>query len=80
MLDSELAHVLVPRWFDSGGMGHLQCRSCLGKQGDRKVDTFLLNSVQPVPPLSELIRKLNFPHHLYQYVMDGIMPSMTYCK
>jgi len=55
----------------------------VGPASESKVtekSTLFCSSVQPVPPLSELIRKLNFPHHLYQYVMDGIMPSMTYCK
>ncbi len=64
MLDSELTHVPVARCFDSGGMGHLQCRSSLGKQSDGKIDAFLLSSIEPVPPLSEFVRELDFPTHL----------------
>jgi hypothetical protein len=64
MLDAKLAHMIMPRCFDSGGMGHLQSRPGFGKQGDGKVDALLLCSVETVPPLTEFVRKFDFPSHL----------------
>lgn len=64
MLDTEFAHVCMPRGFDSGGMGHLESRPGFGKKADGKVDAFLLRSIEPIPPHPEFIRVLDFPCHL----------------
>jgi hypothetical protein len=61
MLHAQLAHVRVLRARDARAVRMSELRSALLEEPHVGPDRFLLSFRQPVPPLAELVRVLDFP-------------------